>query len=290
MSEENLDAEVTRGELTQAGWRQGVLFSLPTAYLVWNSLADERAEPGVVTIDYAEVAADEILIVASQDCDLDARGVTEPYVEALVCRITSDANILRAARRNSSRWFLVDGERGLVAYAMDRLQIDKRVLRVLTPQSWPSTNEHFTWFRRWLARRYDRPAIPDPIVDAFQRPVNVRMDRLEKQQPDVLTAFNAVVGELRISLPASEKPPFLIDVLLLTERLTISEDEARAVDSVMAELARALDPSQVIIEKWRLLHPEEISLAEYFATRPLLYDYLTYRGEEEVGAEPPSAP
>lgn len=282
------EAEVTRGELTKAGWRQGALFSLPTAHLVWNSLAGESAEPGVATIDYAEVAADELLVVASQDCDLDARGATEPYVEVLVCRITSSANILRAARRNSSRWFLIDGEHGLVAYAMDRLQIDKRVLRALTPQPWPSTDEHFTWYRRWLARRYDRPAIPDAVVNVFQRPVNARMDRLEKQQPDILAAFNAVVSELRISLPSSEVPPFHIDVLLLTECLKISEAEAHAVDHVTAELERALDPSEVIVEKWQLLHPEEISLAQYFATRPLLYDYLTYQGEEVVGAEPPA--
>lgn len=35
-----------------------------------------------------------------------------------------------------------------------------------------------------------------------------------------------------------------------------------------------------------MLHPEEFSAAEYFATRPLLYDYLSYQGDELTEAEP----
>jgi len=280
------DREVARGELIQAGWRQGSLFSLPTACLLWNSVDLESSDPNITTVDFSELDANDLLIVATQDCDLDARGSTEPFVEALVCRVTDDQNIRRAAMRNSSRWFLIDEQRNLVAYAMDRLQIDKRVLRQCDPQPWSGSHEHFTRFRRWLARRYDRPAIPDEIVKVFQGPLNSQLNRIEKKNKPILDAFSSVVSEMRIHLPPGEEPPFQIELLLVTERLEISASEAQAVDEVMEQIGRCFDRTQVIFKGHRLLHPEEISVAEYFATRPLLHDYLTYLGEELVGAPP----
>jgi hypothetical protein len=89
-----------------------------------------------------------------------------------------------------------------------------------------------------LTRRYDRPAIPDRIVAAFQKPMNKRMDRLEKKQAAIVETFSQVVSEMRISIPANEEPPFAIALLLVTERLEISETEAQAVDQVMAEIAQ----------------------------------------------------
>jgi len=112
------------------------------------------------------------------------------------------------------------------------------------------------------------------------------MNRLEKQQPSILETFSNVVSELRITVPTNVTPPYPINVLLVTERLKITEDEAEAIDRVRTEFESAVDPTQATIEEWRLLHPEEISVANYFATIPMHYDYLTYHGDEVVGAMP----
>jgi len=48
---------------------------------------------------------------------------------------------------------------------------------------------------RWLARRYDRPALPDALVEAFQIPVNEALEALDDKEPEIGEAFSMLFAK-----------------------------------------------------------------------------------------------
>jgi hypothetical protein len=156
--------------LLEAGWRQGAVFDAPSVYFAWNE-NPASGKDEATTMKARKKRSKEKLVLVTQDCDIKASAEEESYVEALVCVVERRQDFLHRIDRNSARWFVVDPGSGLVAQAKYRVQIAKEALTTLTPEVWPSTATRLDRFVQWLARRYDRPAIPDPIVEAFQRPL-----------------------------------------------------------------------------------------------------------------------
>ncbi len=269
-----------------AGWRQGSLFEAPSVSFQYNGLAPSGTEG--LTVPRANKEKADKLILITQTCDIKSK--LESRVEALVCKLQRNEQFLLNADSNSVRWFLIDPRTGLVAYAVYRLQVDKRVLQQLTPEPWHSGATRFRRFRDWLARRYDRPALPDEMVDHFQKPLEAALKRFAEDQPEMAWTFNQAVREIRVNEPDSENPPFHLRLLMMMRRGT-SQDQAeaidRAIDTVMAELSNTLNPRLVILDPQPAKAAEQlISVADYFATRRLFLDYMTYQGEEIQGAEP----
>ncbi len=61
-----------------------------------------------------------------------------------------------------------------------------------------------------------------------------------------------------------------------------------AIEAAEQAIRDALDPGVARLDgEVRQLDEEQLSVAEYFATRPLFLEYLTYRGDETEGAAPP---
>ncbi len=171
--------------------------------------ANEPSEPGSTEVTVPrphKVKAKETLVVASQTCDIVAGQNTEPYVEALICSVQNERFVARLGP-NSARWFLVDPQLRLVAAAQRRVYLTKPALLRLTPEPWPGTAERLQHFVRWLARRYDRPALPDDIVAAFQNPLQAALLQLDEGHPAVRAAFSRAVHEARVKLPPSDIPP-----------------------------------------------------------------------------------
>ncbi|MGH2588125.1 MAG: hypothetical protein ACRDJE_24670 [Dehalococcoidia bacterium] len=89
-----------------------------------------------------------------------------------------------------------------------------------------------------------------------------------------------------MTIPPTETPPFEIHLTLMARRDELTEEEDRALQHVERELRSVLDPAYVQLATVTPRIEEEMSVAEYFATRPVFLEYLTYRGEELEGGEP----
>ena len=248
---------------------------------MWNELDDGR-----FTYKGRTVGSKEQCIIVSQDCDIVASLNQEPYIEALICKVEKP-QFASAIDRNSARYFLVDPSIGLVANARYRAHIAKAALATLAPRPWSSGTTRFDRFVRWLGRRYDRPALPTSLVESFQNPINRIMADFADDTPHLSTAFSRVVREIRVSQPSTDHPPFEVQMILLLEDDLLSEEEDQAIETAMSAIRNGLDPAQVHLDPIiRRATEDDLSIREYFATRPLFLEYLTYRGDEVDGAEP----
>jgi len=265
-------------------WVQGSLFTAPSVgFTLYQEDLGSSARSMLVPRHLPPEPGDRFVVV-SQTCDIKDRIDREPCIEALRCTIEPD-QVWRSNIAHSARWFEVDRTTGLVTHAMYRVQIDKRALANLEAEPWPDTPERLRRFVQWLGRRFDRPAIPDEIVEHFQWKVEATLKKVKKQP--LGQAFTHVVREVRIILPEDEEPPFDIVMVLLLNRLELSEAEAAALDDVRELIREKLETNWVRLGDDRQVTAEEMSLAEYEKSRPLFLESLTYRGDEVVGAEPP---
>lgn len=111
--------------------------------------------------------------------------------------------------------------------------------------------------------------------------------RLFEEAPALGVAFSRSVHELRINLPASETPPFDLHALMIVKSEGLTEDEANGIDAVTEVIRASLNQEVVLLDPdVRLLTEEMISMAEYYATRPVFLEYHTFKGEEIEGARP----
>lgn len=271
--------------LLEAGWKQGVLFTSGTARFVYNRVPTQQDEQFAVSPERA-LKPNEKLVLITQTCDLKANN-DEPYAEALICKIEKSQKMLNSAERNSARRFLIDPETRLVAQAKYRVVLAKELLMQHTSEPWPSGLDRFERFVRWLARRYDRPAVPDQIVEALQQPLEATLARIDQEHPQRGAAFSRAIQEIRVNLPATEEPPFDLQLVFILRGYGIDQDESDAISATIDEIRGSLDQDIVQLhDDIRLVTEEEISVAEYRATRPLFLEYLTYKGDEVEGAQP----
>jgi len=67
----------------------------------------------------------------------------------------------------------------------------------------------------------------------------------------------------------------------------LSEQEIGAISIFKEAVKNSVDQNIIYLNPvMRVLSEEEISMAEYYATRPLFLEYHTYKGNEIEGAEP----
>lgn len=271
--------------LWAAGWRQGSLFSTRTLAFASNRL---QSETGEVQVHRRNLRSREALVVITQDCDI--LSADEPFIEAMICSQTSPDRA-RRLDRNSARWFVIELGAGLIAEAKYRLAIEKEALEQFAPTPWPADHVRLRRFVRWLGRRYDRPALPDPLVNLLQRPLSDTLELVERDQPETMALFSDAIHEVRITEPTTEQPPFRVNVYFMMRRddAGITQPQAQAIDYVADAILGAVDVSAVRIEEVAVRFEAEMSAAEYFRTRPLFLEYLTYSGDEVTGAEPPPA-
>lgn len=261
-------------DLIDAGWRQGSIFALPGAALLWNGADEPQVKSRIVT-------ADEMLVLASQTCDI--RHDQESRAEALVCHL--DPVGAKSVMRNSARKFVIDSTTGLVASALERLLIDKRLLSSALPRN-VMASQTMDDFTRWLARRFDRPALPDTLVELFQKPLAARVASACRAHPGSAEVLSRAVREVRANVPETDAPPFSMHLLFLLPEI-LSAADVDTIDMVRAEvLATFRDSEGIDLKDVELVLEDELSVAEYFATRPLWFDDLTFKGAEIKGAEP----
>lgn len=268
-------------DLVAVGWTQGVLFVVSPAQVSWI-----EHNAGDIEVRHRPLKTSDKLIVISQTCDIKVALGAEPRVEALVCSVLP-ANFVQQIRPNSARWFVIDRDANLVAVARDRVLVSKQVLAHVTPEPWPGSAELRDDFVRWLARRYDRPAVPDLMVSAFQKPVEAAVRELMDGDVSVGAVFNSVVREVRINLPEDLPPPLQLEVTFLLVRRELTPTELSALETIFDAALHAVDASVVKLAPHpRVLSAEEMSVADYFSTVRLFFDDITMDGMPADAAEP----
>lgn len=272
MKPEESSKEPSLGAVLLArGCRQGALLDAP-ARTLWLRTHDE---PNTAEWIIGDKAGEGQLVVVSQDCDVFAASETEPFVEAIAATWTTDrGEIFRARKGNSSRFFLVqeEKERGLIADARYRVQIQKEALVASQFAALFSSEEQRARFSRWVAGRYDRPAVANELVEAIHKPVVKAVGALKKLSP-LFTILDRI-GELRFSLAKDDVPYVVHFIGLLEDGDQLSpEEEAEFMGWLEGLLVREDGPVAEILVAFGT--PKSISLHDYERTTRLQLDHFS---------------
>jgi hypothetical protein len=272
--------------LLAAGWQPGVLFDAPGAAYAWNDPHTKQVGSLQLVGQPRTIRTRERLVLISHPCDITSSD--EERVEALICKRhdpDKEQGWLTNVQRNSARYFVVDPQAAYVAVASYRVQISKTALPSLTPDPPVMDEDRLLRFTDWLARRYDRPTVPDRIYNVFHRPIYDTL-RLLDGEP-TMAAFTGAVHDIRVKSPQRMQPPYDMGLLILLRPPGLSEAGANALDNVRARLEGALQSEQIVlplpIDLWPL---DEVPYRLILRTHPLMIEYLSYEGDELVGAQP----
>jgi hypothetical protein len=288
-------------ELIHRGWRQGSLLKAMSAwkmYLVLKpsqevvqeeketthiSKPQERWELQQETLD-----EDDYLVVVSQTCDIERPPKHEPYVEVVRAYWTTERSIIHEAGKNSFRRFLLQRrtnggkEEALIADATVRILVEKASLLKCTPLSGFKENDTIAprRFRQWLAKRYDRPALPDELVLAVQKPIVKAIGKL--QTTDALHDILDGISQM-LFLPPINMLPYQIELLFIREErsgfpVVSIEDTAKLAGWIADVLKKGGNAG---LSHWELLSLKEISAYDYANAYELSLDQYSLLLDEK---------
>lgn len=267
-------AETARiGEiLIEANCCQGACFDAP-ARVTWLS-RDENVPEWCIKDENIEDAS---LIIVSQDCDICAPPKTEPRVEAIALRWTKNSTEIHTAHKgNSARLFCLrreSKERALIADARCRVQLDKTALVGLKFESAFEDDRSRTRFARWVAGRYERPAIPNEFVNAIQKPIVKAVGKLIKQNDELLDTLDRV-AELRFSIVEDALPWTVRFVVMIDDEDEINVEEDAVLRAWLDEiLANETSPIKQTSVEFRT--DSTISFRDYYETIRLQLDHFS---------------
>jgi hypothetical protein len=288
-------------ESNQHKWSQGCLLKATSVKLSWLTLTNNVAVPPenqetVITsnsqlswkIEHRTLDNEDFLVVVSQTCDIRRLASKEPYVEAIRAYWTDDKSLINEAKTNSIRHFPlqfrnVDKKQvALIADATIRVQIEKDSLLSLEPITCFREDDRATplLFRRWLAERYGRQAVPDEFVNAIQKPI-VRAVKKLKSTENLFRIFGSI-WRIQYLIRNNERP-YQVEMLFIeTERKDISpteaEDRARLADWISTLLNN--DGGAELIY-WESLDTKNTNLYDFLHSYELPLDSYTLSGEYE---------
>jgi len=292
-------AEETGKLLYDQGWKQGVAFG-PLSYLIHFRISEslripksavEDAQRGLdeggsagPAIGQAVVSAKtkDRWILATQDCDLVKAASIEPNVVAIRCFTTSNERTLIAAASNSSYYFLIDPDEGLVADARIQIQLEKPALREFVPSDPFRSQEARQRFARWLARRSDRPAVKENVVEYFVAPVLDCLNKLRTTHP---AAIECLADVLEIRFRSIGDSPIETAIVFFVEK-GYPLDGGIALAELVGLIIQELDDEASKLVGWDAISYDEISVAEYVAMNQLYLDSYTFQGQTRVGLGP----
>lgn len=142
------------------------------------------------------------MMVITQTCDIVKAAM--PQVEVARIFTTTNTKVIAQAQDfGSARYFRVNDGNAAEARVLDygqRALLDKGFLGAVAPdnallQSWAV--EQRERLARWLARRYDRPAIPDLDYEQITRPVREAWERLVAEEAETAALYNQTFSEWR---------------------------------------------------------------------------------------------
>jgi hypothetical protein len=289
--------------LYNSGWRQGVL--LPP--LPWSVIyrgddplskiartAKRQAEQVNVSaatdlplhgigIASGITRREDYLVIASQDCDIVRSLSEEPNILVMRAFITENSSILRYADSNSSHYFLLDHKRGLVAESSVIALIEKPVLLNFTPEPGACDSATQERFARWIAHRFDRPAIDNDVVGAVIKPILDNLSQMQKDSDPDLDALDNV-KEVRLAKIVG-KPPFEVRLLFIIPQEGLP-DNGVAIAHLISRMRTWFNPLAARLVAWDARHIYEISVGDYLDTQQIYLEQYTYQGQIIQGLLP----
>lgn len=289
--------------LIRRGWDQGSLLPATSIQKLWFELAATQETPqysyesdsdlnlaGKWILQQEALSENDLLIVVSQPCDIQKSPKHEPYIEIMRAYWTSDRSIIHDARRNSVRQFLLfvrkannEQEQALIVDATVHLLLDKASFLHLLPQRGFDANDKVAprLFRHWLARRYDRPALSNELVDAIQKPIIKAIDKLRPTH--VLHSTLDSIGEI-LFLLRNKTLPYQIELLFIrAERMNVpqvSDEQTAELAGWIAEILKKKGSAEVCA--WSLLGRDAISVKDYENAYELPTDQYSLPREDQL--------
>src|SRR6266550_7526135 len=289
--------------LYNSGWRQGVLMP-PLPWSVIYRSDDPLSKIAKTTKRQAEqvdipastdlplhgiglasgiTRREDYLVIASQDCDIIRSLSEEPNIIVVRAFTTENSNILRYADSNSTRYFLLNRNRGLVAESSVMTLIEKPVLVNFTPEQGAADDATQERFARWIAHRFDRPAFHDDIVGAVIKPILDNLSQMQKNNDPDLNALNNV-KEVRIAKIIG-KPPFDVRLLFIIPEDGLP-DNGVALARLVFRIRTWFNPLAARLVAWDARHLYEITVGDYLDTQQIYLEQYTYQGQIIQGLLP----
>ncbi len=279
-----IEADAVGDELIRRGWCQGSLLPAASAqksWLVFKSVEvtphnrqeaeSEPASSGTWILQQELLDETDLLLIVSQTCDIKRSPTQEPYVEAVRTYWTDDRSVIHEAGKNSVRRFLLfrrtstpGAVEGLIADATVRVQIAKAALLEFTPLTGFNENNKMLQrrLRQWLTKRYNRPALPDDLVIAVQRPIVKAIDKL--RATDDRHRILDGISEL-LFIPYNETIPYQIDMLFIRDERVdapeVSDEDAAKLASWIADILKRGGNAELV--HWEILSTKNISVYDY---------------------------
>lgn len=295
--------EELQRRIREQGWTQGS--GLPARHDLFladlrdpltveaEQLRDAKGEAPLAVVHH-ESDSEPGMIVISQRCDLVADPDTEPLCEAIpLTRWPHDREL---PAPNSARYFVVDGERRLVADQTRRLEFEKTILPDAHADQLLLTEDMALRFRAWCGRRYTRVPLPDDFNLTVGRAISYVLGKrrradapeLEATYPWRVLREQADDGSIDVHLivPYNEQhaaagrvPAFVEAVIEAAEQRLVNEHE---------RAGRWAAPRGVTIRPHRIAGHEAVradvlTMRDIHDSEAIDLDYLTYRGDEVRG-------
>lgn len=265
----------------RAGWRQGRLVELGDLPALLAASVDRVPEPGETPVR---------LVVVTQDCDLVGEPDIEPFVEFIVgWEIDAIEPLYQHGRNPRSLHLQTVGEYepgpSLRFSIHDRFRVAKEALThmVVDPHLRLEPDDA-QLLRRWIAKRYTRPAFPDAFNTRLAA-VDNRLERLFKSEG------GQVVTGVFLDVPDDEfvdERPYEIAVLV-TAISDAWEDRGAvaALDRFEERLSSILDSCNgITVSDMGALPEDDPTLAQLRRYRRLGRDYRSF--PKRRGVESPA--
>lgn len=261
-------------EIRRRGWRQ------------CSIAADALRERLVAEELLPETTAGDLVIVATQDCDLVCESFAdEPYAEILVARRIerADGNCLYGKNPRRLHFVLEATGATYEVQAISRISIPRERLAEYDPHPTLTLDEATTrTLPQWLGKRYARTALPDMFNERIRRAQGKIRDALKKDGELVEAIFLTIIpnGEL----PPKEPYTLLVRVVARESSLLDPELEQRLerlAERMTAQFRKCAGVT--LVGECAVVSDEEFTFAEMSRSVEWdVYDDLSDRAEADA--------
>jgi hypothetical protein len=190
----------------------------------------------------SEVEREKILvIVASHDCDLTQSPDSEPIVEVIIGKITSDVDGNLSHAKNTRRLQLgFDGTLQILGEfeAINKTPVSKEALAGLEPRKdLVLSPENTTTFQHWLASRYRRSAFPDEFEEKLKEAKLI--DKISKAVKPYAVDISGVFFDLdegREMVHSNADDTYQLDIIILYPAEPTPEKSHKAAEEVQQKI------------------------------------------------------
>jgi hypothetical protein len=217
-------------------------------YVVWDRKTPWR-QGKLITADDCirlklcseEESVRALIIVASHDCDLTQLPNSEPNVEVIIGKITTDVDGNLSHAKNTRRLQLgFDGETRLLGEfeAIRKTTVSKASLAGFEPRKDLTLSpENVNTFQLWLASRYRRSAFPDEFEEKLKDAKLIdKISKAVKPHAEDISGVFFDVDEGREMVHIDADDTYQLDIIILYPAEPTPEKSQKAAEEVQKKI------------------------------------------------------